>query len=373
MDIKKIVITGGPCAGKTTALSWIQNTFTRLGYRVFFISETATELISGGVSPQTCGSNLDFQKCQVKLQLEREEIYEQAARSTKADHVLLVCDRGVIDNKAYMTEEEFHEVLHTYHLNEAQLRENYDAVFHLVTAADGAPAYYTLANNKARRETPEQAIEVDRKILAAWTGHPHLRIIDNSGDFDSKMKRVIAEITSFLGAPEPQRFERKYLIQRPSESLLCSLPGCKSSEIVQTYLSTDDGHERRLRQREEDGAYLYYATDRVVLSNQKRIEIEKRLTESEYVHLLMKADPDLRPIRKTRYSLMMDNIGYIVDIYPSWPDKAILEAHLTHEDDSFTMPSFVKVIKEVTGDPAYTNFHLAKTGMNPEAEVVPQK
>lgn len=23
MDIKKIVITGGPCAGKTTAMSWI--------------------------------------------------------------------------------------------------------------------------------------------------------------------------------------------------------------------------------------------------------------------------------------------------------------------------------------------------------------
>ena len=33
-QITKIVITGGPCAGKTTAMSWIQNSFTRRGYVV---------------------------------------------------------------------------------------------------------------------------------------------------------------------------------------------------------------------------------------------------------------------------------------------------------------------------------------------------
>lgn len=51
MSITKIVITGGPCAGKTTGMSWIQNAFTERGYKVLFISETATELISGGVAP----------------------------------------------------------------------------------------------------------------------------------------------------------------------------------------------------------------------------------------------------------------------------------------------------------------------------------
>ena len=46
--IKKIVITGGPCAGKTTALSWIQKAFSREGTRVLFVDETATELSAGG-------------------------------------------------------------------------------------------------------------------------------------------------------------------------------------------------------------------------------------------------------------------------------------------------------------------------------------
>lgn len=51
MEITKIVITGGPCAGKTTDMSWVQNNFTAMGYAVLFVPETATERITGGVAP----------------------------------------------------------------------------------------------------------------------------------------------------------------------------------------------------------------------------------------------------------------------------------------------------------------------------------
>ena len=43
MDVTKIVITGGPCAGKSTALSRIQEEFTTLGYTVLFVPETTTQ------------------------------------------------------------------------------------------------------------------------------------------------------------------------------------------------------------------------------------------------------------------------------------------------------------------------------------------
>ena len=75
-QITKIVITGGPCAGKTTGMSWIQNAFTEIGYSVIFIPETATELISGGVTPWTLESNLDYQLCQMRLQIEKEKVYD---------------------------------------------------------------------------------------------------------------------------------------------------------------------------------------------------------------------------------------------------------------------------------------------------------
>ena len=193
MDLTKIVITGGPCAGKSTALSRIQEEFTKLGYTVLFVSETATELINGGVAPWTCKTSDDFQKFLIKLQIEKERIFELSASSMATEKVLIVCDRGMLDNKAYMTQQAFENTLSEFNLNEVEIRDNYDAVFHLVTAADGAMDFYTTENNTARTETPAQAIELDKKLLSAWTGHPHLRVIDNSTTFENKIKKLIAE------------------------------------------------------------------------------------------------------------------------------------------------------------------------------------
>lgn len=214
--IKKIVITGGPCAGKTTALSWIQTNFTNKGYRVLFVPETATELINGGICPWTCKSNLDFQKSILKLQLQKEQIFEDVAKSMDDEKILIVCDRGTMDGKAFIDKLEFQNILKTLNSNEIELRDNYDAVFHLVTAAKGAEKYYTKENNKARYENLEEARISDDKIISAWTGHSHFRIIDNSTDFNKKMYKLIKEISIFLGEPEPQEIERKFLIEYPN-------------------------------------------------------------------------------------------------------------------------------------------------------------
>ena len=98
MELTKIVITGGPCAGKTTAMSWIQNTFTQKGYKVIFMPETATELIESGIAPWKCKTNSEFQKQQLILQLEKEKVYEKACKALQEDKVLLVCDRGCLDS-----------------------------------------------------------------------------------------------------------------------------------------------------------------------------------------------------------------------------------------------------------------------------------
>ena len=73
MEIKKIVLTGGPCAGKSEAAKLIKEKFTAQGYVVLFVPETATELISGGVCPWTTGTNLDYQIVQCKLQRFKEQ------------------------------------------------------------------------------------------------------------------------------------------------------------------------------------------------------------------------------------------------------------------------------------------------------------
>ena len=358
--VVKIVLTGGPCAGKTTALSWIQNNLPKYGYTVLFVPETATELIGGGVTPWGMETNLDYQRCQMRLQLEKERVFEQAAQAMPSEKVLIVCDRGAIDNKAYMSELDFLRLCEELNTSEVELRDRYDAVFHLVTAAKGALDAYTTANNAARRETPEQAAALDDKLIAAWTGHPHLRVIDNSTNFEEKLRRLLREITRFLGEPEPLEIERKFLIEYPDLKWLESQPNCRKVDIIQTYLRSAPDEEIRVRQRGADGSYAYYETIKRTVTGMKRVEIERRLSQKEYLKRLMDADTTRRQIRKTRYCLMYENQYFEIDVYPFWTDKAIAELELADEQQPITFSKELNVIREVTDDPAYKNAALAK-------------
>lgn len=360
MEITKIVVTGGPCGGKSTALTWIQNAFTQMGYTVLFVPETATELISGGVAPWTCGTNADYQKCQMRLQVEKEKVFEAAAKTMPNEKILMVCDRGTLDNKVYMTTEEFDAVVCEMGTNEIELRDNYGAVFHLVSAAKGAEEFYTTANNSARTESIAEAAALDDKLIAAWTGHPHLRVIDNSADFEGKMNHLIREISSFLGEPEPLEVERKFLIEYPDIAWLEALPNCQKVEIIQTYLKSEGGDEVRVRQRGINGNYIYFETTKRKLSDLKRVEVERRLTKEQYLTLLMEADTSKRQIRKNRYCLTYDGQYFEIDVYPFWNDKAIMEIELSDENAEITFPENIKVIKEVTDDPNYKNAMLAE-------------
>ena len=83
MKITKIVITGGPCAGKTTAMSWIQNAFTEKGYMVLFVDETATQLITGGAPWIYTTNNREYQLQVTRLMIAKEQVFEAIAKTFK--------------------------------------------------------------------------------------------------------------------------------------------------------------------------------------------------------------------------------------------------------------------------------------------------
>ncbi len=197
------------------------------------------------------------------------------------------------------------------------------------------------------------------EITKTWTGHPHLRIIDNSTNFEDKLRRLIAEISSFLGEPEPFEIERKFLIEYLDIHWLESLPNCQRIEIIQTYLKTDEDEEVRVRQRGSDGHYIYTETTKRTVSSVKRVEIERRLSEREYLRLLMNADTTRRQIRKDRYCLTYENQYFEIDVYPFWEDKAIAEIELSDESTEIKFPEEIRVIREVADDEAYKNASLA--------------
>ena len=195
--ITKIVLTGGPAAGKTTLVSRVLKEFKQEdGWRVITIPETATELISGfGIKPfDNCMSMLQFQDFVVGDQIHKEKLALDAAQLVPEDNILILYDRALMDDKAYVSDEEFAQVIARFDgRTEERVLANYDMVLHLITCAKGAEFAYDLGNN-ARTESIEFAREMDDRTLRAWSAHPNLRIIDNDANFNNKIERALREI-----------------------------------------------------------------------------------------------------------------------------------------------------------------------------------
>ena len=140
--IKRIVLTGGPCAGKTTALVRVVDHFSSLGFKVFTVPEVPTLYSLGGWNYLTPNRQLYYEgeRAILDTQLSLEDNFMRMAEvCTKP--VLIVCDRGAMDISAYMTPEMWQELTALADTNSNELRERYDAVLHLVSAADGAEQY----------------------------------------------------------------------------------------------------------------------------------------------------------------------------------------------------------------------------------------
>lgn len=356
-EVKKIVLTGGPCAGKTTAMSWIQDTFEKQGYKVLFVPEEATELITGGITPWE-SSTIDFQTLIMKLQIQKEDAFLESTKFLNHDKFLIVCDRGILDNRAYMSDLEFMQCLKNNNLTFEEAKERYDACFHLVSAAKCAEEFYNLGN-VARTETIEEAKELDDKTLRAWIGHSHLRVIDNNTDFSNKMKRLMQEISGVLGIPYPYEIERKFLIKKPNIEMLENLADCKKISIVQTYLKSDDEYETRIRKRGSNDSYSYTITKKKSLDDLRRIEVEQRISKEEYLELAKRKDENREEIIKDRYCLCYKNQYFEIDIYQFMEETAICEIELLDENQKVELPDIFELVYEVTGNSEYKNANLA--------------
>ena len=367
----KCVITGGPGGGKTEIMSYLTQQLNERGYKVFIVPESATELIINGIIP---GSNIslnDFQTFVLKKQLSKESIYDLVTEFFDKSKVVIFYDRGLLDACAYVDKETiFKGLLANEHMSFVDAYNRYDAVVHLVTAANGAEKFYqwndptkeSVGNNAARRESPSEAIEKDNKTLNAWVGHPHLRVFDNSTDFIGKVQRVMVEIFSLLGEPIPKEIERKFLIKKPSEKEISELGCISKTNIVQTYLKSEDTNiERRIRQRgDENDGYSFYYTEKTPISSGERIEKESIITPKKYIELLVEADSSLHQILKTRYCFMYKNQYFELDLYPFDENYAILEIELNNINDHVEFPP-LKIIKDVTNDSSFKNSSLAKS------------
>ncbi len=151
--------------------------------------------------------------------------------------------------------------------------------------------------------------------------------------------------------------EHKYLIRYPDHETLRRY--ATPSEIVQTYLISETGETDRVRKRGRGGRFTYTHTRKSWITDLTRVEIEDEISEEDYLSLLKRADPKRSPVYKTRWVLPFEGQDFEIDVYPFWSDRAIMELETENEQQEVHIPDWIQVIREVSGEIAYSNSSLA--------------
>lgn len=146
----------------------------------------------------------------------------------------------------------------------------------------------------------------------------------------------------------------------PEISLLKSIEGVRVRHIEQTYLCREDGKNARVRRIDEDGKIRYVKTLKERISTLSCYEEEYEIDREQYEREFLRADNSKSTVIKTRYCIPFSEHIIEIDVYPFWNDRAILEVELAGEDEQFSLPSYISVVKEVSEDKRYKNTNLAK-------------
>jgi len=368
--IHRLVLTGGPCGGKTTGQSRLSTFFENLGWKVFRVPETATLLMSGGVKwTDLSAEQADrFQQNLIKTMMQIEQTYFDLAEMSNTN-ALVICDRGVMDPSAYMPIESWDKLISREKWTNVELRDSrYSQVIHMTTAALGAEEFYTTEEHVVRHEGPELARTLDHKTAQAWVGHPYYDVIDNSTDFNKKCMRMMAAVCQKIGIDVADRLElnskkHKFLISDFKEEQFW--PSYKEFDVVHDYLVTPNNKmQARLRKRGQNGVFTFTHTVRRPKIKGQRVELRKQISGRTYQLLLNQRDQKTYTIFKKRRCFLFNNKYYQLDIYrepchPRCKGLMILETYTTATDAEITIPDFLTSECEVTEQPLYSMYNLS--------------
>lgn len=360
--IRNIVLTGGPCAGKTSALSRLTREFSERGWAVIIVPEAATHLFNSNISFAELGTEA-FQQAAMDLQTAHEDIAERAAQAHPSNKVMILHDRGISDQAAFMPQQLYQDLLEQRGMTVSDVFSRYDTVIHLRSAAIGAEQAYTTANNAARTEDLQGARDADARIISQWAGHPHLLVIENHGDFSKKLDDLVDTVSTALGDHLRCDAQKKYLVEMPSQEWFDSCETHAVQTVITGYLDTNDGRERRVRATQTNGSWSYAETTKVETGDAtRRLTTERVLSKHEFEDLMEQATSSNT---KTRHAVVVDGQSCVIDQWPGSPDLAIMETRAISEQTTQDVPRGLVVVKDVTNDMRFRNSHLAADHASP--------
>ena len=192
--MKKILITGGACAGKTTVLNVIKDYLEEKGYNVNIIEEVPTKLINESITSEKVGK-MEFQELIIKTQIENE-------KNCDYDGVIIF-DGSPIDSMKFINREEFDKFAKKYNTNFEEIINGYDGIIFLETVAKDYPELYSNENNKARLTDVNVAVDRNDKLFNIYNNNSKVYLIKPNKDIEVKKKKIIEVVESIIKRVDP--------------------------------------------------------------------------------------------------------------------------------------------------------------------------
>ena len=180
MGTYKIVLTGGPCGGKTDSIEFLSKKLIKQDYSVKIVEETANSLLKLGYMPSANISTFDFQNLLFKIQFLNEYMSEGKSK-------ILLCDRGLFDGKVYIDDNDFQRILDLNKVEEKEVFSTYDGALYFRSISHEYPDEFS---KKRIYESPEIGRIRDERCKEIWIDKIVPCNYDNLNGFKNKQEMV---------------------------------------------------------------------------------------------------------------------------------------------------------------------------------------
>ena len=343
MKIFKIVLTGGPCAGKTTAVNVIKKHLRELKIPCVIVPETATELIPNFIDDEI-DDLYNFQKLIMKRQLVKEDDAFDYVKNKfqNKDKCVIIYDRGIVDNLAYLNDiNQYRKMLNNFLLGEMQVLDRYDLVLDLLSLATCKSNEYNCLNNNARKETSDLAALVDYRTSMAWANHHNLRILSSEVSLQEELKSIIDMVDNLIFQNEVVKRER-YLIDL-DRSDLSQYNTLNYLDVCEHHFQIDDNNYIKCVvsvRYKRDASYLLELYKE---ENNQKIIVYREIIDSDDLGTLCRKSKFIGGAKKREINFIDNKVLYSLSIYD---DRAYLEVQNNNCDKEIIIPQGICLSKE---------------------------
>lgn len=296
MNIYKIVLTGGPCAGKTKVFDFVKKELEEDNYYVISVPETARECILNGIVPYNDREHtLKFQDYMLQYQAMKEDIaYDYALNIKDKDFkflkdkkgIVILYDRSMLDNRAYLPLYDFENLLDKYNYKELDILSKYDLVIDLISTATLKQDAYV--NDEARSESPEVSAQLDGYTTHSYLLHHNLKVVKPTENIEEKQKLVLELIYNLIN-----NNQYKKTIISNNHNIDLTMDNSKMMFQTKLYIDNDDIYENIIYINEYKNERMYIYRREFTIDDKTYYKDTKILSPKEFNYLL-KVNPILK-------------------------------------------------------------------------------